>query len=419
MKRWLVRFPSQEVKADVLQRSAMGSNGAEGAKILYSQPDVMLTPATHESRVRLEKLGAAVFDDVQFAVLPGFDGDDDDGWQDADADWQNAWSAPHAADAFSLQDVVEQIRAPQAWRTTRGRAATIAIVDTGIAGSLSEIAPARRSVVDLPTSHQGQHWIDPKGHGSMCAAIAAGSRADGGRYDGVAPEAAVLAARSDLTSSDLLDIYDELIRALDIGQIAGPLVISNSYGLYTCVAPGLLPENHPYVRGVLDSVDRGAFVCFAAGNNHHDVLCKHDPTACAPNTIWGPNSHDRVISVGTVNRALTNCDPSTPHVNSSRGPGEWAVNTVKPDCVAPTYGEVVWGTSYRRMGWWGTSGACPQVAGVAALILTVCQWLRPDQVGGVIAETCSLLPEGKTCVGGGVIDCAAAVGRAAQITPNA
>jgi serine protease AprX len=119
--------------------------------------------------------------------------------------------------------------------------------------------------------------------------------------------------------------------------------------------------------------------------------------ACGPNSIWGPNSHDEIVSVGTVNRELTNCDPTTPHVSSSRGPGEWAVKTTKPDCVAPTYGEVVWGTSTRRMRWWGTSGACPQVAGAAALILSIAPGLAPWNVGEIIRETCSWLPEEDLC----------------------
>ncbi|WP_255607759.1 S8 family serine peptidase [Ancylobacter sp. Lp-2] len=118
------------------------------------------------------------------------------------------------------------------------------------------------------------------------------------------------------------------------------------------------------------------------------------------------------MSVGTVNRELSNCDRSTPHCNSSRGPGEWAALHPKPDCVAPTYGEVSWGASYRRGRWWGTSGACPQVAGLAALILSLAPAATPAQVADIIRKTCSLLEEGPHCVGRGLIDCEAAVERA-------
>lgn len=340
-------------------------------------------------------MGAAVFDDVQFASFP-----------------DRAGTGPSLATfgptLLSLDDVVEQIGARAAWTTTRGLGTTIAIVDTGVSAALKEVPPARRSQHDLRTRFHGRHWDDPIGHGSMCAAIAAGSTDDGGRYSGVAPEATVLSVRSDLTSSDLTIAFDELVNLKTSGTLLGPLIISNSYGLQCCLAPGLLPVDHPFLTGVEAAVRAGVFVCFAAGNNHHD-LCSFDPRACAPNTIWGANSHDQIISVGTVNRALSNQDPATPHVNSSRGPGEWAVATSKPDCVAPTYGEVPWGAGYRDSPWWGTSGACPQVAGAAALVLSVAPHLAPRAVADLIRRSCRTLAGGTPCVGHGLLDCAGAM----------
>jgi subtilisin family serine protease len=263
--------------------------------------------------------------------------------------------------------------------------------------------------VDLPSAYAGKHWKDTKGHGSMCAVIAGGSAGGGARSDGVAPEATILAARSTLLASDIYTIYDGLIDAKANGTIPGPLVISNSYGLYRCDPPPGLPKDHPYLDIVLAAVDAGIPVVFAAGNNHHDVKCNHDPTAAGPNTIWAVNSHDRILSVGTVDKNLSNQDPANPHVNSSRGPGQWAEVHQKPDCVAPTFGEVAWGCDYRSMAWWGTSGACPQVAGLAALLLAVNASLTPAEVGDIIRSTCRALSAPRTCVGAGLIDCAAAV----------
>jgi serine protease AprX len=243
----------------------------------------------------------------------------------------------------------------------------------------------------------------------MCATIAGATKSAGGKFDGVAPDATILSARTTLMASDIHIIYDELISAKKGGKIPGPLVISNSYGLYTCSAPTGLPEDHPYLDIVVEAVKNSIPVVFAAGNNHWDVLCKYDPKACTPNTIWGVNSHDMVMSVGTVNENNSNQDSATPHPNSSRGPGQWAHSTTKPDCVAPTYGEVVWGCGYRHMDWWGTSGACPQVAGLAALLLSANPALSPAQVYNIIRRTCKVLGAPPTCVGAGLIDCAAAV----------
>jgi serine protease AprX len=311
--------------------------------------------------------------------------------------------------ARGLSHVLEQIRAPEAWELSRGERVTIAVVDTGVCGSLREFPATQRSAIDLPTAFAGNHWADARGHGSMCAAIACGSRKAGGRFDGVAPGATLLSARTTLLVSDIYRIYDRLLALRADGRLPGPLVISNSFGLYSCAPTPGLPADHPYRSIVVAATQQGVPVVFAAGNNHYDVLCSHDPAACGPNTIWAVNSEDAVLSVGTVNADLTNQDPSTPHVNSSRGPGEWARDLPKPDCVAPTYGEVVWGCGYRDLPWWGTSGACPQVAGLAALILAVRPSLSSAEVGSIIRSTCRGLSAPHSCVGSGLIDCRAAV----------
>jgi subtilisin family serine protease len=126
------------------------------------------------------------------------------------------------------------------------------------------------------------------------------------------------------------------------------------------------------------------------------------------------NSIDEVISVGAVNQAERN--DSGDHANSSRGPGQWARARSKPDVVAPTYGEVIWGGGRRVMDWWGTSGACPQVAGLAALLLAARPSLTPADVGRIISGTARALSQDPTCVGAGIIDCEAAVQRALGVS---
>src|SRR5262249_51219167 len=149
---------------------------------------------------------------------------------------------------------------------------------------------------------------------------------------------------------------------------------------------------------------------FAAGNNHAFGLCQHPETDDHPNTIWAVNSIDEVITVGTVDWDESNQAVGGEHANSSRGPGQWSIRQDKPDVVAPTYGEVVWGATYRRLEWWGTSGACPQVAGLAALLLSLHPALTPAQVQRLICANARPLP-GKpaTCVGHGIINCLATI----------
>ncbi|HEX7587405.1 MAG TPA: hypothetical protein VF478_03735 [Anaerolineae bacterium] len=51
-------------------------------------------------------------------------------------------------------------------------------------------------------------------------------------------------------------------------------------------------------------------------------------------------------------------------------------------------------------------------------MLSVCPSLAPAEVGAIIRDTCSLLPEARTCVGKGLLDCAEAVERAVSIAPT-
>ncbi|WP_193763305.1 S8 family serine peptidase [Methylorubrum sp. Q1] len=402
--RYFIVTPEQGVMTRSKDVIAMGPDTTVATYASKTDPNVLVADLDPQTAQALTQEGAVLYEDVQFSVLDGIEGVPKGAryWEPEDA-------AHPMLEVGGLAEVMDQVNAPAAWGRSKGGNVTIAVIDTGVAGGLGEFATARRSSLDIQSAFKGQHWEDPKGHGSMCAAIACGSQSDGGRHDGVAPQATLVAARSNLNATDIFAIYDELIDAKRRGIISGPLVISNSYGLYRCDPEPRLEEDHPYLRNVLLAIDNGITVVFAAGNNHANGLCNHDPTADGPSTIWGVNSHERVISVGTVDRDGANQKLPNPHVNSSRGPGQWSGKLPKPDVVAPTFGEIVWGAGRRVMEWWGTSGACPQVAGLAALLLSLKPDLTPEQIGDLIRSTAKELSGPPNCVGHGVIDCEAAV----------
>lgn len=402
MTRYFVKFESPEIAANAPMLLGGDVNESKFTSVKQNA-QVKIVDINDTEKELLEAEGAKIYEDVQFSYAPP----KGEVKNSAAEFWNNQPSSTVLQK--SLDDVIKHVRADKAWNYSRGANVTIAVIDTGICGTLKEFPQSKRSSVDIPSKFKGQHWTDVKGHGSMCASIAGATKNSGGKYNGIAPDSKILAIRSDLSSIDLYTIFDELLDAKINGQISGPLVISNSYGLYVCSAPAGLPVDHPYLQIVLDAIQAGIFVVFAAGNNHYDVACNHNPMDCHPNTIWGVNSHDTVMSVGTVSEAETNQSSSTPHANSSRGPGQWAVNLPKPDCVAPTYGEVVWGCGYQFMDWWGTSGACPQVAGLGALLLSIDPSLSPANVAKIIRDNCRPLAGAPTCVGAGIIDCEATV----------
>jgi subtilisin family serine protease len=303
------------------------------------------------------------------------------------------------------KDVMDHNQASKVWSRIQGEGVTIAIVDTGVDGAMAEFI--RRSPHSYAPSFSTP-WEDAVGHGTMCAAIACGTAERGGRYNGVAPAATLLSARSTLRSTDLYLIYQHLLREYRKGSFTGGLVVSNSYALYTCQAPDF-PEGHPYLDLIRLCVQAGMAFVFAAGNNHGSGLCGFPAEDDGPNTIWTVNSIDEVITVGTVDWNESNRAPGGEHSNSSRGPGQWSRRADKPDVVAPTYGEVAWGGGYRSMEWWGTSGACPQVAGLAALLLAVDRTLTPELLRTTLRRTARVLEAPASCVGAGILDCEAAI----------
>ena len=302
---------------------------------------------------------------------------------------------------MNLGLVSAEIHTPEAHtQYTQGENTVICIVDTGICGT---IIPTSRKFGGW--SFDSDAWSDYYGHGSMCAAIACADTADGNKYMGIAPKSLVYSGKTHLTTDEIIAIYNDIMtKAQENPQYR--FVVSNSWGFDTCEATGYC--NHPLVSTITTLINNDIVVVFAAGNEHTD--CGGSPENCTPNTIWAQSSLRRVISVGTVD---SNGDLWS---YSSRGGGEcvsasdaWA----KPDVVAPTYGEINWGCSYQTMSnGWGTSGACPQVAGIASLILSLNPNLSVDGVHQIIVRCASNYPNRDLCMGYGKIDAL----KACQIT---
>lgn len=391
MPRFFIEFENENI------RGAMAPTISTVVPPYYSEfePSLLIADLSEGEANRLRQEGAHLIPSRQYEPLPQVQ---------LDLIYQPLISHPK-----NLNDVLAHINAHQAWNQSQGKGIHIAIVDTGTCGNMSEFPPWKKAPHSW--SYHGNAWTDLKGHGSMTACIAAATNKAGGRYNGVAPDANLIACKTTFDDAELYQIYDYLISLVEKKKI-GQLVVNNSYGLYQC-SPSNINLTDPFLRIVLLAISKGIVVVFAAGNNHV-VVCKKDPLKCEPNTILGVNSLDEVISVGTVDENNRMDQPPQTqggfsHRDSSRGPGELAQNTTKPDCVAPTYGEVMWGCGYTSLEWWGTSGAAPLVAGLAALLLSKNPKLTPAEIQDIIKKTCVSLPLGPECVGAGLIDCQAAI----------
>jgi serine protease AprX len=298
----------------------------------------------------------------------------------------------------SLDDVLEAIGAPEVWSEgNQGAGATIAVVDTGVAGERSELAPERRR--GSWQAAGASPWQDPVGHGTMCAVIAAGNRKRGGRFDGVAPEAGIIACRTRFFDSELAAIYDYLTGFL-VQDPGMRLVVNNSFGWRH--GGGWSTAGSDFPAALQEAVEAGMAVLFSAGNNHQ--LAGGRPEQCRPCTIWNHKLRGDVLTVGACDLEGELWD------YSSRGPSPRA-GPAKPDLVAPVprRGLVAFGDEDRRFPFgWGTSGACPQAAGLAALLWTAEPDLVTADLFALMRNGAGDLGRAPSCQGAGQLDCLAA-----------
>jgi serine protease AprX len=303
-------------------------------------------------------------------------------------------------DAPSLDDVLELIRAPEAWEASRGADVAIAIVDTGIDGTRPEFPEWKRLDHWAPLGENA--WQDWHGHGTMAACIASATRVDGGSFDGVAPDASLISCRTHLFDSELASIYDFLGERAASGE---PLIASNSFGVKSAEPPDVLPDDD-FPSALADAVENGLLVCFSAGNYHE--LVGGAGAACEPNSIWTYKCREDVLVV-----AASRMDEAMWHY-SSRGPGQHhgeEGTTLKPDVTAPSpeNGRVLYGSGVRSFpDGWGTSGSCPQAAGLLALLLSARSAGRGELFGAIRGSARSL-GWAESCEGTGLIDCEGAL----------
>jgi serine protease AprX len=301
-------------------------------------------------------------------------------------------------DGPSLDDVLDTIRAPAVHVTNRGAGALIAVVDTGVNGSHAEFDERESGWAPIGEDP----WEDPHGHGTMVACIAAASRAAGGRFGGVAPEARLYPCRTTFTDSELTTLYDHLVEIA--GSEQRPIVVCNSWG-FDQGDPPTLSTDDDFPDALSDAVAAGLLVVFSAGNNHRRA--GGDSAECEPTSVWAFKCRSSVLTVGAVDL------DGAPWWYSSRGSGQHFGDpdtSAKPDVcgVVPADGEVLYGDSAQRVTHWGTSGAAPQAAGLAALMLSA-KALDSSSIFDAIRDTCIPSGHGRNCEGNGRIDCLGAM----------
>ena len=279
------------------------------------------------------------------------------------------WPTALAADWFLRSDYAEDTRA-----------ATIAIVDSGIDAASGNLSSRVLKQVDLGG---GSSSGDSRGHGTFVAGIAAGN----GTYRGVAPDAKLVS----------LDVFDsqgqgktsDVIRAAD-----WILKNKNTYGIR--VANFSLQTSQPstFLYDPLDlAVERlwqaGVVVVASAGN--------YASGGAPSGVLFAPGNDPFVITVGAVDIHGTSStwdDTSAPW--SSYGytpdgfakpelsaPGRYVIEQVSPNAtLLRDFPASVVDSLSGTIQLSGTSFSAAVVSGVAANLLGVHPEWTPDQVKG-------------------------------------
>jgi subtilisin family serine protease len=302
------------------------------------------------------------------------------------------WAAPAGAAAYpndpyyARQWNLRRIGAPDAWKVTKGKGVTIAIVDTGIDRRHEDLAK-NLSPLSLDAIHGDARADDLCPgfcHGTGVASVAAAVTNNRVGIAGVAPEAKLMSIRvfSSIAGAAGPDVASGVMWAADHGA----KVINLSLGIGLPVDP-LLQDM--FELSMIRATAKGSLVVAAAGNS-------------ALPFCSSPAFNPAVLCVGAT--------------NSLDQPTGFSNYGVRIDVMAP--GQGIWMAT--RAGYTsaaGTSFAAPMVSGVGALLMSMG---ATNVLAANIIRTSAKqlgLPGYNTTYGFGRVDAAAAVNLCKQICP--
>jgi len=291
----------------------------------------------------------------------------------------------------------DSVQAPKAWSNATGKGVGVAVVDTGIAGTLPDFRTSQsdstsRVVATASTNPYATSDNDSYGHGTHVAGIIAGNGGNrpssdplDGDYVGVAPDANLISVK----------VADEKGDATVLDAIYGLQFVVDYKSTYNIRVVNLSLESsdpQSYKTDPLDAAAEAAWfngivVVAAAGNRGTD----------ADAVNYAPGNDPYVISVGGVDdQGTKNTLDDSIASWSSRGttqdgfakpdvlaPGAHIVSDLAPNSAFTTLCPTcIVGGQYIRAG--GTSMAAPMVSGAVADMLQVRSNLTPDQVKAAI-----------------------------------
>ncbi len=237
----------------------------------------------------------------------------------------------------------------------RGRGVVVGVLDSGITAAGRTLkrgeTPARQipNVIGGWPADWGTESSDWGYHGNMCATDVLGMAPEAQLYD-----LRISGGGSPATVSNALQAFQWAIN--QFRRDGTPQVLTNSWGIFqrAWYADYATNPEHPFTRKVVEAINTGIVVLFAAGNCGGTCPDGRCGTENGPGkSIWGANGHPFVMTVGAANTEGQFIG------YSSQGPA--ALDAFKPDFLSISHF-----TGYFNSDS-GTSAATPIAAGVAAL----------------------------------------------------
>ncbi|MCK9421961.1 MAG: S8 family peptidase [Bacteroidales bacterium] len=311
------------------------------------------------------------------------------------------------------------IDAPEAWTITQGNNnIIIAVLDQGLTPDHPDLPNARQVRLSGSNFADGDpNNPSPTGnnnHGNSCAGIIGATQNNNQGISGIAPNCRIMPIR--IFNNDGSGITpDRLVDAINFARNNGAHIISNSWG-YNSDNPNL----YPVIRDAIINATTqgrnglGCVVVFSAGNNLANNGPIHFPSNVNVSGVLTVGASDRndfkafysplanpaspnnqLLDIVAPSHRAYSCQISTETFEawSIDIPDNAGYNPIHDnDCgMLPGVGTILPNAGVNNLSYTGrfggTSYSCPQVAGVAALILSINPNLTQQQVFDILTTS--------------------------------
>ena len=276
------------------------------------------------------------------------------------------------------------INVERAWNITKGAGVKVAIYDNGIQLDHPDLQTNIYGTgYDVMIGTSPSQMYGP--HGTQCAGIVGAIQNNSIGISGVAPECKLMSISKNNNTYDITS--QQIASGFDFAWRNGADIISCSWGL----------DYYDYPSSELDKAisdaltygrnRKGTVIVFASGN--YDLLPIPYPQ----------NSNPLFLVVGSINPDIERAYNSGPYISDSYGTVQGSRYGDQLDVMAPgvRIASTSWYSLYSQFteepdgkivgGLNGTSFACPYVAGIVALILSVRPELTVREVSNIIEST--------------------------------